>query len=53
MATQAELAREHRRQEAVIAIRKRLGKNALFKGMSLEEGATGRERNRQIGGHKA
>ncbi|MBR4124991.1 MAG: hypothetical protein IKR13_02200 [Victivallales bacterium] len=53
MATQAELAREHRRQEAVIAIRKRLGKNALFKGMSLEDGATGRERNRQIGGHKA
>ena len=53
MTTQAELVRERRRQEAVIAIRKRLGKNALFKGMSLEEGATGRERNRQIGGHKA
>ena len=29
------------------------GKNALLKGMNLEEGATTRERNQQIGGHKA
>lgn len=45
--------RERRRQEAMIEIRKRFGKNAILKGMNLEEGATTRERNRQIGGHKA
>ena len=45
--------REKRRQEAVLAIRKRYGKNAILKGMNLEEGATARERNQQIGGHKA
>ena len=48
-----QLAREKRRQEAVIAIRKSLGKNAILKGMNLEEGATGKNRNRQIGGHKS
>jgi len=45
--------RERRRQEAVLAIQKRYGKNAILKGMNLEEGATARDRNRQIGGHKA
>ena len=45
--------REKRRQEAVLSIQKRYGKNALLKGMNLEEGATARERNQQIGGHKA
>ena len=45
--------RERRRQEAVLAIQRRYGKNAILKGMNLEEGATARERNRQIGGHKA
>ena len=45
--------RERRRQEAVLAIQRRYGKNALLKGMDLEEGATTMERNRQIGGHKA
>ncbi|MBQ4481454.1 MAG: hypothetical protein II943_12545 [Victivallales bacterium] len=50
---QEALERERRRQEAVIAIRKRLGMNAVLKGMNLEKGATGRERNAQIGGHKA
>ena len=39
--------------EATLAIRKRFGKNALLKGMNFEEGATARERNKQIGGHKA
>ncbi|MCD8117128.1 MAG: DNA methylase [Oscillospiraceae bacterium] len=48
-----ELARERRRQEAVLAIQKKYGKNAILKGTDLEEGATARERNRQIGGHKA
>ena len=49
----AELEREKRRQQAVISIRKKFGKNAILKGMNLEEGATARDRNSQIGGHKA
>jgi DNA polymerase V len=40
-------------QEAMISIKKKYGKNAIIKGMNLEEGATAMERNRQIGGHKA
>lgn len=47
------LARERRRQQVILDIQKRYGKNALVKGMNLEEGATTMERNRQIGGHKA
>ena len=47
------LEREKRRQQAVLAIRKKYGKNAILKGMNLEEGATARKRNDQIGGHKA
>ena len=47
------LEREHRRQKAVVSIRQKYGKNAIFKGMNLEEGATSREHNGQIGGHKA
>ena len=47
------LERERRRQRAVLTIRRKFGKNAIFKGMNLEEGATAMERNRQIGGHKA
>ncbi len=47
------LAREKRMQEAVIEIKKKFGKNAVLKGMNLEEGATTASRNRQIGGHKA
>lgn len=34
-------------------MKQKFGKNAVLKGMSLEEGATARERNRQIGGHRA
>lgn len=49
----AELEREKRRQAAVITIKKKYGKNAILKGMNLEEGATAKDRNRQIGGHKA
>ncbi len=45
--------REQKRQEAILAIRKKFGKNAILKGMNFEEGATARERNKQIGGHKA
>lgn len=47
-----ELAREKRRQDAILAIKKKYGKNAILKGMNLQEGATAKDRNRQIGGHK-
>lgn len=49
----AALEREKRRQKAVLQIRRRYGKNAILKGMNFLDGATARERNRQIGGHKA
>ena len=49
----ARLNREHKMQKAVLDIRKRFGKNAILKGMNLEEGATTIKRNRQIGGHNA
>ncbi len=49
----AELEREKRRQQAMLTIKKRFGKNAVLKGMNLEEGATAKDRNAQIGGHKA
>lgn len=45
--------KEKRRQEAMISIKKKYGKNAILKGFNFEEGATGRERNSQIGGHRA
>lgn len=48
-----ELGRERSVQEALLAIKKKYGKNAVLKGMNLQEGATARDRNRQIGGHKA
>ncbi len=44
---------ERKLQQAMLDIKKRYGKNAVLKGMNLEEGATAMERNRQIGGHKA
>ena len=50
---EAALNREKRRQQAVLAIKKKFGKNAILKGVSLEEGATAMQRNSQIGGHKA
>lgn len=50
---QETLERERRMQEAVLAIKKKFGKNAVLKGLDLEEGATARMRNDQIGGHKA
>ena len=37
----------------MLYIKKKYGNNAIVLGMSLEEGATARERNQQIGGHKA
>lgn len=50
---EAELAREKRMQKAMLQIKKKYGKNAVLKGMNLEEGATTLDRNKQIGGHKA
>ena len=50
---EAALQREKRQQQAVIAIKKKFGKNAILKGMNFVEGATARDRNAQIGGHKA
>lgn len=49
---ESELKRERKRQEAVLSIRKRFGKNAILRGMNFEQGATARDRNSQIGGHK-
>ena len=48
-----ELEKEKKWQKMVLDIKKKYGKNAILKGMSLEEGATAIERNNQIGGHKA
>jgi len=47
------LKRERSCQLAVLEIRRRFGKNAILRGMNLQEGATMRDRNQQIGGHKA
>ena len=52
-AEQAARERERRMQDAVLSIREKYGKNAILKGMSLRDGATARQRNEQIGGHKA
>ncbi len=50
---QLKLKKERSIQEATIEIRNKFGKNAILKGFNLKEGATTKERNRQIGGHKA
>lgn len=50
---EALLQKERQLQTAMLSVKKKFGKNAIIKGMSLEEGATARERNQQIGGHKA
>ena len=45
--------KERRMQEAQLKIKQRFGKNAILRGLNFEEGATAKERNKQIGGHKA
>lgn len=50
---EADLEREKNMQKALLDIKKKYGKNAILKGMNLEEGATAKQRNEQIGGHKA
>lgn len=49
----AELERERKLQKAMLQMKKKFGKNAVLKGINLEEGATTRERNTQIGGHRS
>ena len=49
----ADLEREKKVQKAILDIKKRFGKNAILKGMNLQEGATAKNRNETIGGHKA
>ena len=46
------LEKEYQMQEAMLKIKDKFGKNAILKGVNFLEGATGRERNRQVGGHK-
>ena len=48
-----ELEKEKHIQNAMLDIKKKFGKNAILKGMNLSEGATSKDRNAQIGGHKA
>ena len=49
----AELEREKKVQRTMLDIKRRFGKNAILKGMNLEDGATARERNNTIGGHRS
>ena len=48
-----ELKRERQMREAILSVKKKHGKNAILKGMNFEDGATAKDRNEQIGGHKA
>lgn len=50
---EAKRKKERALQEAVLSVKKKFGKNAILKGMNMEEGATGTQRNNQIGGHRA
>ncbi len=50
---EASMQKEKQMQSAIIDIKKKFGKNAILRGMNLEEGATAKDRNAQIGGHKA
>lgn len=50
-ADEAAHARERKIQEVMLGIKKKYGKNAVLKGLNLEDGATARERNQTIGGH--
>ena len=47
------MQKEQSVQETLLQIKQKYGKNAVLKGMNLEEGATTKQRNEQIGGHKA
>ena len=45
--------REEKIQKTILDIKKKFGKNSILRGLNFEEGATGRERNNTIGGHRA
>lgn len=47
------LEKERRIQETIISLHRKYGRNSVLKGMNFEEGATAKDRNKQIGGHKA
>ena len=47
------LDKEKNLQKAILSIKKKYGKSSVLKGMNLQEGATTKDRNNQIGGHKA
>ena len=51
-AREEKLGKEHALQETVLEIKRKYGKNSILKGINFEDGATARDRNRQIGGHK-
>ena len=48
-----QLDKERKMQETMLTIKKKFGKNAILKGMNLQDGATAKDRNGRIGGHKA
>ncbi|MDE6081182.1 MAG: DNA methylase, partial [Muribaculaceae bacterium] len=48
-----QLIKERKSQEAILKIKKMFGKNAILRGLNYEDGATQKDRNKQIGGHKA
>lgn len=50
---EALLNKERRLQQAQLSIKQRFGKNAILRGINFKEGATAKDRNQQIGGHKA
>ncbi len=50
---QERFAKERRMQETQLRIKQRFGKNSILRGLNFNEGATAKERNAQIGGHKA
>ena len=47
------LEREKKVQQTMLDIKRRFGKNAILKGMNLEDGATAKDRNGMIGGHRS
>ena len=49
----AALEKERKLQQAALSIKKKFGKNAILQGMNLQEGATARDKNSQVGGHRA
>ncbi len=52
-AEKQKLTRDKKRQEAIIKIKNKYGKNAILRGIDFEDGATTRKRNAEIGGHRA